>query len=55
MAEAVQGGAKALLFTRSQGHWPGSQELWVLVPAMPSISCMALEKQYNLPGPRVNI
>lgn len=40
MAEAVQGGD--LLFTRSQGHWPGSQELWVLVPAMPSISCMAL-------------
>lgn len=41
-AEAEQGGAKSPLFTRSQGHWPGSQELWVLVSAMPPTGCMAV-------------
>lgn len=41
-AEAEQGGAKSPLCTRSQGHWPGSQKLRVLVSAMPPTSCMTV-------------
>ena len=52
-AEAVQGGAKAPLPTRSQGHWPGSQKLWVLVPATPPTR--GLGKPCNVPGPTVRI
>lgn len=49
-AEAVQGDAKALQFTRSHGHCPGGPKLLVLIPALPPTSYMALEKPL---GPRV--
>lgn len=44
LAEAGQGEAEALQFTRSHGHCPWRPKLEVLIPALPPTSYTALEK-----------